>query len=192
MLVTFRSIVIPIKAIVLNLLSVGASYGILTWIFQQGHLEGLLGYKSNGGIVSWLPLFLFVILFGLSMDYHVFILSRIREAYDRGMKTEDAVEHGIKTTAGVVTSAAIVMVGAFAIFATMPILDMKEMGIGLAAAVLIDATIVRAVLLPATMRLLGDWNWYLPKWLEWLPRLEHETRAPEAAPEAAPAPALGA
>jgi uncharacterized membrane protein YdfJ with MMPL/SSD domain len=135
---------------------------------------------------------MFVILFGLSMDYHVFILSRIREAYDRGMKTEDAVEHGIKTTAGVVTSAAIVMVGAFAIFATMPILDMKEMGIGLAAAVLIDATIVRAVLLPATMRLLGDWNWYLPKWLEWLPRLEHETRAPEAAPEAAPAPALGA
>jgi len=133
-----------------------------------------------------------VILFGLSMDYHVFILSRIREAYDRGMKTEDAVEHGIKTTAGVVTSAAIVMVGAFAIFATMPILDMKEMGIGLAAAVLIDATIVRAVLLPATMRLLGDWNWYLPKWLEWLPRLEHETRAPEAGAEAAPAPALGA
>jgi uncharacterized membrane protein YdfJ with MMPL/SSD domain len=122
----------------------------------------------------------------------VFILSRIREAYDRGMKTEDAVEHGIKTTAGVVTSAAIVMVGAFAIFATMPILDMKEMGIGLAAAVLIDATIVRAVLLPATMRLLGDWNWYLPKWLEWLPRLEHETRAPETAAEAAPAPALGA
>ena len=135
---------------------------------------------------------MFVILFGLSMDYHVFILSRIREAYDRGMKTEDAVEHGIKTTAGVVTSAAVVMVGAFAIFATMPILDMKEMGIGLAAAVLIDATIVRAVLLPATMRLLGDWNWYLPKWLEWLPRLEHETRAPEASPEAAPAPALGA
>ena len=192
LLVSFRSVVIAAKAIVLNLLSVGAAYGVLVLVFQKGWGEGILGFKSNGGIASWLPLFMFVILFGLSMDYHVFILSRIREAYDRGMKTEDAVEHGIKTTAGVVTSAAIVMVGAFAIFATMPILDMKEMGIGLAAAVLIDATIVRAVLLPATMRLLGDWNWYLPKWLEWLPRLEHETRAPEAAPESAPAPALGA
>jgi uncharacterized membrane protein YdfJ with MMPL/SSD domain len=192
LLVSFRSVVIAAKAIVLNLLSVGAAYGVLVLVFQKGWGEGILGFKSNGGIASWLPLFMFVILFGLSMDYHVFILSRVREAYDRGMKTEDAVEHGIKTTAGVVTSAAVVMVGAFAIFATMPILDMKEMGIGLAAAVLIDATIVRAVLLPATMRLLGDWNWYLPKWLEWLPRLEHETRAPEAAPEAAPAPALGA
>jgi uncharacterized membrane protein YdfJ with MMPL/SSD domain len=120
-----------------------------------------------------------VILFGLSMDYHVFILSRVRESYDRGMRTEDAVAHGIKTTAGVVTSAAVVMVGAFAIFATLPIIDMKEMGVGLAAAVLIDATIVRAVLLPATMKLLGDWNWYLPRWLEWLPRLgEPETEAP--------------
>jgi uncharacterized membrane protein YdfJ with MMPL/SSD domain len=119
---------------------------------------------------------MFVILFGLSMDYHVFILSRVREAYDRGMRSEEAVAHGIKTTAGVVTSAAVVMVGVFSIFATLPILDMKEMGIGLAAAVLIDATIVRAVLLPATMKLLGDWNWYLPKWLDWLPRLEHEAR----------------
>jgi uncharacterized membrane protein YdfJ with MMPL/SSD domain len=192
LLVSFRSVVFAAKAIVLNLLSVRAAYGVLVLVFQKGWGEGILGFKSNGGIASWLPLFMFVILFGLSMDYHVFILSRIREAYDRGMKTEDAVEHGIKTTAGVVTSAAVVMVGAFAIFATMPILDMKEKGIGLAAAVLIDATIVRAVLLPATMRLLGDWNWYLPKWLEWLPRLEHETRAPEAAPEAAPAPALGA
>ena len=118
------------------------------------------------------------------MDYHVFILSRVREAYDRGMKSEDAVAHGIKTTAGVVTSAAIVMVGVFSIFATLPILDMKEIGIGRAAAVLIDATIVRAVLLPATMKLLGDWNWYLPKWLDWLPRLEHEAR-PEPALEPA-------
>jgi uncharacterized membrane protein YdfJ with MMPL/SSD domain len=117
---------------------------------------------------------MFVILFVLSMDYHVFILSRVREAYDRGLKTEDAVSHGIKTTAGVVTSAAIVMVGVFSIFATLPILDMKEMGVGLAVAVLIDATIVRAVLLPATMKLLGDWNWYLPRWLDWLPKLEHE------------------
>jgi uncharacterized membrane protein YdfJ with MMPL/SSD domain len=177
LLVTFRSIVIPVKAIVLNLLSVGASYGVLTWIFQDGHLQGLLGYKSNGGVVSWLPLFLFVILFGLSMDYHVFILSRIREAFDRGMKTEDAVAHGIKVTAGTVTSAAIVMVAVFAIFATLSSLDFKQMGVGLAVAILLDATIVRAVLLPATMKLLGDWNWYLPKGLDWLPRVSHEPRA---------------
>jgi uncharacterized membrane protein YdfJ with MMPL/SSD domain len=112
----------------------------------------------------------------------VFILSRVREAYDRGMKTEDAVAHGIKTSAGVVTSAAVVMVGVFSIFATLPILDMKEMGIGLAAAVLIDATIVRAVLLPATMKLLGEWNWYLPNWLGWLPKLEaHGDAVPSAA-----------
>jgi uncharacterized membrane protein YdfJ with MMPL/SSD domain len=184
LLVSFRSIVIALKAIVLNLLSVGAAYGVLIAVFQYGWGEGLLNFESNGGIASWLPIFMFVILFGLSMDYHVFILSRVREAYDRGLKTEDAVAHGIKTTAGVVTSAAVVMVGAFAIFATLPIIDMKEMGIGLAAAVLIDATIVRAVLLPATMKLLGDLNWYLPSWLGWLPRLEHEP-----APEAAPAPA---
>jgi uncharacterized membrane protein YdfJ with MMPL/SSD domain len=172
--VAFRSIVIPIKAIILNLLSVGAAYGLLVEVFQKGHGEKILDFKSNGAITSWLPIFLFVILFGLSMDYHVFILSRVREAFDRGLKTEDAVAHGIVTTAGVVTSAAIVMVGAFAVFALMPIIDMKELGIGLAAAILIDATLVRAVLLPATMKLLGDWNWYLPKWLEWLPRLEHE------------------
>ena len=188
LLVSFRSIVIPLKAILLNLLSVGAAYGLLVLVFQRGWGESLLGFQSNGGITSWLPIFLFVILFGLSMDYHVFILSRIREAFDRGMKTEDAVAHGITTTAGVVTSAAVVMVGAFGVFATLPIIDMKEMGIGLAAAVLIDATIVRAVLLPATMKLLGDWNWYLPKWLEWLPRLEHEAReqAPRS-PQAVPA-----
>ena len=187
LLVTFRSIVVALKAIVLNLLSGGAAYGVLVAVFQWGWGESLLGFQSNGGIASWLPIFMFVILFGLSMDYHVFILSRIREAYDRGMKTADAVEHGITTTAGVVSSAALVMVGAFAVFALMPILDMKEMGIGLAAAVLIDATVVRAVLLPATMKLLGDANWYLPRWLDWLPRLEHEPKAPEAAPAPAAA-----
>jgi len=172
LLVSFRSLVIAVKAILLNLLSVGAAYGVLIAIFQYGWGEGLLDFSSNGGIAFWLPIFLFVILFGLSMDYHVFILTRVREAYDGGMTTERAVEHGISTTAGVVTSAALVMVGVFAVFALMPILDMKEMGIGLAAAVLIDATIIRAVLLPASMTLLGDWNWYLPRWLEWLPRLE--------------------
>ena len=194
LLVSFRSIVIAVKAIVLNLLSVGAAYGVLVAVFQWGWGESFLGFHSNGGIASWLPIFMFVILFGLSMDYHVFILSRVREAYDRGLKTEDAVAHGITTTAGVVSSAALVMVGVFAVFALMPILDMKEMGIGLAAAVLIDATIVRAVLLPATMKLLGEKNWNLPRWLEWLPKLEHEASPPGKAPEGArtPAPALGA
>ena len=174
LMVTFRSIVIPIKAIVLNLLSVGAAYGVLVWVFQDGHGESLLGFESNGGVVAWLPLFLFVLLFGLSMDYHVFILSRIREAFDGGMSTDDAVAHGIKSTAGVVTSAAVVMIAVFAVFATLTALDFKQMGVGLAVAVLIDATIVRAVLLPASMKLLGDWNWYLPSWLGWLPRVGRE------------------
>jgi RND superfamily putative drug exporter len=178
--------VIPAKAIVLNLLSVGAAYGVLVWIFQDGHLEGLLGFDSIGGITSWLPLFLFVILFGLSMDYHVFILSRVREGYDRGMSTEEAVSHGIRATAGVVTSAAIVMVGVFGIFATLSSIDFKMMGIGLSLAVLIDATIVRAVLLPASMKLLGDWNWYLPSWLQWLPHVSPE--AGERVPAASAAP----
>ncbi len=178
LLVSFRSVVIALKAIVLNLLSVAAAYGVLVLVFQEGLGEGLLGFESNGGIAPWLPMFLFVILFGLSMDYHVFILSRIREAFDRGMSTEDAVAHGITSTAGTVTSAAVVMVAAFAVFATMPLIDMKEMGVGLAAAVLIDATIVRAVLLPATMKLLGRWNWYLPSWLGWLPRLDHGAGTP--------------
>ncbi len=177
LLATFRSIVIPIKAIVLNLLSVGASYGVLVLVFQDGWGQSLLGFKSTGAVTAWLPMFLFVILFGLSMDYHVFILSRIREAFDRGMSTEDAVSHGIKSSAGVVTSAAMVMVAVFAVFATLGALDFKQMGVGLAFAVLIDATIIRAVLLPATMKLLGDWNWYLPKPLHWLPQIQHEPSA---------------
>ena len=186
LLVTFRSIVIPIKAIVLNLLSVGAAYGVLVWIFQDGHLQSLLGFHSNGAIVPWMPLFLFVVLFGLSMDYHVFILTRIREAFDHGRSTEDAVTHGIKTTAGVVTSAAAVMISVFAIFATLSLLIFKQLGVGLAVAVLIDATLIRGVLLPATMKLLGDWNWYLPRWLEWLPRVTAETPAPARAPKPEP------
>jgi len=181
LLVTFRSVVVPLTAIALNLLSVGAAYGVLTWVFQDGHLEGLLGFHSVGGITSWLPLFLFVILFGLSMDYHVFIISRIREAFDGGMKTDDAVAHGIKSTAGVVTSAAIVMVAVFGIFATLSTTEFKQMGIGLAVAILIDATLVRAVLLPATMKLLGERNWYLPRRLSWLPKFEHELPEPARA-----------
>ena len=186
LLAAFRSIVIAAKAIVLNLLSVAAAYGLLVAIFQWGWGERILDFESTGGVTSWLPLFLFVVLFGLSMDYHVFILSRVREAYDRGLKTEDAVAHGIKTTAGVVTSAAVVMVGVFSIFATLSMVEMKQLGVGLAAAILIDATIVRAVLLPATMKLLGRWNWYLPRWLEWMPEIASE-RASEPAPKAAPA-----
>jgi uncharacterized membrane protein YdfJ with MMPL/SSD domain len=191
LLFTFRSIVIPAKAIILNLVSVGASYGVLVWIFQDGHLGSVLGFRSIGGITSWLPLFLFVILFGLSMDYHVFILSRVREGHDRGLSSEDAVRHGIRATAGVVTSAAAVMVGVFSIFATLSSIDFKEMGVGLALAVLIDATIVRAVLLPAGMKLLGDWNWYLPSWLEWLPHVPPAAARPAPAPVAARADAVG-
>ena len=178
LLAAFRSIVIAVKAIALNLLSVGAAYGLLVAVFQWGWGESLLNFKSTHGITTWLPLFLFVVLFGLSMDYHVFILTRVREAFDRGLKTEDAVAHGIRTTAGTVTSAAIVMVAVFAIFATLSQIEMKQLGVGLAAAILIDATIVRAVLLPATMKLLGDWNWYMPRWLEWLPKIAVEEEAP--------------
>jgi uncharacterized membrane protein YdfJ with MMPL/SSD domain len=174
LLVTFRSVVIPLKAVLLNLLSVGAAYGLMVLVFQHRWAEGILGFHSNGAITSWLPLFMFVILFGLSMDYHVFILSRIKELVDGGMPTEKAVAVGIKRTAGTVTSAAVVMVAVFAIFVTLQTLDIKQMGFGLAAAILIDATIVRAVLLPAVMKLLGDWNWYLPRWLEWLPRFDSE------------------
>jgi uncharacterized membrane protein YdfJ with MMPL/SSD domain len=172
LLVAFRSIVVPLKAIVLNLLSVGASYGVLVLVFQHHWAEPLLGFTSNGAIISWLPLFLFVVLFGLSMDYHVFILSRVREGVDSGMKSDEAVRYGITATAGVVTSAALVMFAVFSIFGSLSSLDVKQAGVGLAAAVLIDATIVRAVLLPASMKLLGEWNWYLPRTLEWLPRAE--------------------
>jgi uncharacterized membrane protein YdfJ with MMPL/SSD domain len=177
MMVTFRSIIIPIKTILLNLLSVGAAYGVLVLVFQDGHGEGLLGFTSNGGVTSWLPLFLFVILFGLSMDYHVFILSRVKELYDGGMSAPDAVRTAISTTAGTVSCAALVMVSVFAVFATLEFLDFKELGVGLAVGVLIDATIIRGVLLPASMRLLGDWNWYLPRWLEWLPKVQSENEA---------------
>jgi uncharacterized membrane protein YdfJ with MMPL/SSD domain len=187
MLVAFRSLVIAAKAIVLNLLSVGAAYGVLVLVFQHGIGKGLLGFSSTAGIDPVTPLLLFVILFGLSMDYHVFILSRIREAVQRGASTEEAISDGIKSTAGVVTSAAIVMVAVFSVFIALSMLMFKQFGLGLATAILIDATIVRGVLLPASMKLLGDWNWYLPRRLQWLPRLEHHEA--EAAPEIKPAPA---
>jgi uncharacterized membrane protein YdfJ with MMPL/SSD domain len=179
--------VVAAKAIVLNLLSVAAAYGVLVLVFQHGIGKDFFGFSSTEGISPEIPLLLFVILFGLSMDYHVFILSRIREAFDRGAESDEAIAYGIRSTAGVVTSAAIVMVFVFAIFATLSMLFFKQFGVGLAAAILIDATIVRAVLLPATMKLLGEWNWYLPSWLQWLPRFD--LGEGEASPESKPTPA---
>ncbi|MFI8440482.1 MMPL family transporter [Streptomyces rochei] len=182
MLLSFRSLTVALTSIVLNLLSVGAAYGILVAVFQHGWGASLVGAEGVGAIITWLPLFLFVILFGLSMDYHVFVVSRIREARLRGRSTEDAIRHGVVTTAGVVTSAAVIMVAVFAIFGTLSMQSMKQMGVGLAAAVLIDATIIRGVLLPAVMSLLGERNWYLPKWMHRLPDLTHD-EAPEAIAE---------
>ncbi|MER6620476.1 MMPL family transporter [Streptomyces sp. NPDC000931] len=179
MLLSFRSLTVAITSIVLNLLSVGAAYGILVAVFQHGWGASLVGAEGVGAIITWLPLFLFVILFGLSTDYHVFVVSRIREARLRGRTTRDAVQHGVVTTAGVVTSAAVIMVAVFGIFGTLSMQSMKQMGVGLAAAVLIDATIIRGVLLPAVMTLLGERNWYLPKWLHRMPDLTHD-ESPEA------------
>jgi uncharacterized membrane protein YdfJ with MMPL/SSD domain len=181
LLAAFRSVAVAAKAIILNLLSVGAAYGLLVAVFQWGWGESLLGFESTGGVTSWLPLFLFVVLFGLSMDYHVFILTRVREAVDRGLPTETAVSEAISTTAGTVTSAAVVMVGVFAVFATLSQIELKQLGVGLASAILIDATIVRIVVLPAAMKLLGRWNWYLPRWLDWLPRRSDLPCAPVGA-----------
>jgi uncharacterized membrane protein YdfJ with MMPL/SSD domain len=177
LLATFRSVVIPITAILLNLLSVGAAYGLLVLIFQHDWAEGIFRFTSNRSITSWLPMFLFVVLFGLSMDYHVFILSRIKELRDSGLSTEEAVSRGIRRTAGTVTSAAIIMVAVFAIFGTLRLIMMKQLGVGLGIAVLIDATVIRGALLPASMKLLGEWNWYMPRWLDWVPSLvPEETR----------------
>jgi RND superfamily putative drug exporter len=182
LLVAFRSVAIPLVSVGLNLLSVGAAYGLVTWVFQGGRLEGLIGYTGYGAIVPWIPLFMFVFLFGLSMDYHVFILSRIRELRGAGRSTPDAVVGGIASSAGVVTSAAVIMVAVFSVLATLSIIQLKILGVGLAAAVLIDATVVRGILTPAAMALLGERAWYLPRWLDWLP-------GRPAATAASPAPA---
>ncbi|MDN3269605.1 MMPL family transporter [Streptomyces sp. MA15] len=186
MLLSFRSLTVAVTSIVLNLLSVGAAYGILVAVFQHGWGASLVGAEGVGAIISWLPLFLFVILFGLSMDYHVFVVSRIREARARGLQTRDAIRHGVVTTAGVVTSAAVIMVAVFAIFGTLSMQSMKQMGVGLAAAVLIDATVIRGVLLPAVMALLGERNWYFPKWLHRLPDLTHDEAPAALAPTPTP------
>ena len=184
----FRSLLIPLISIGLNLLSVGAAYGLITLIFQDGRLQGLLGFTSFGAIIDWVPLFMFVFLFGLSMDYHVFILSRIRELRSAGKPHRDAVVGGIATCSGVVTSAAVIMVAVFSIFATLSIIDLKMIGVGLASAVLIDATVVRGILMPAALTLCGERTWYFPRWLAWLPgrhTLDHGRSAPGDRPSPA-------
>jgi RND superfamily putative drug exporter len=186
LMVVFRSLILPIKAIVMNLLSVGAAYGAVTLVFQKGVGIGFFNaigfnFHQSEAIEGWLPLFLFSILFGLSMDYHVFLLSRIREEYDKTHDNTEAVAYGLRTTAGIITGAAIIMVCVFVGFATGRLGPLQQMGFGLAVAVFMDATIVRTLLVPAGMRLLGDWNWYLPGWLQWLPQLHVEGREPERA-----------
>ena len=180
LLIAFRSIVIPIKAILLNLLSTAASFGVLVWVFQDGTLSNVLNFKP-GPIESFIPVFVFTILFGLSMDYHVFILTRIKEARDHGMSSNEAVARGISITSGTVTSAAAIMVVVFGVFVTLELTIIKQLGLGLAVAVFLDATVVRSVLLPATMRLLGEWNWWLPRWLGWLPKVTIEGHVDEVA-----------
>ena len=174
MLVAFHSIVIPIKAIVLNLLSTGAAFGVLVLVFHEGWLAEPLGITAGGVIESWVPIFIFTILFGLSMDYHLFILTRIKEARDRGLDSRAAVARGISVTSGTITSAASIMVVVFAAFVTLKFVFIQQLGLGLAVAVFIDATMVRSVLLPASMQLLGDWNWWLPPFLRWLPHITIE------------------
>jgi RND superfamily putative drug exporter len=174
LLVAFRSVAIPAVSIVLTLLSVGAAYGVLTWVFQGGHGESWLGFTAYGGVISWLPLFMFVLVLGLSMDYHIFILSRVRERLHHGASPTRALVDGVGSSAGVVTTAAVVMVSVFSIFVVLSAIEYKMLGIGMAIAVLIDATLVRGVLLPAALAALGSRAWSLPRWLEWLPgqRLE--------------------
>ncbi len=181
LLLVFRSVVVPLKAIVMNLLSVGASYGIMTLVFQDGVGAGALGFQQVERIESWVPLFMFAVLFGLSMDYHVFLLTRIREHFDQTGDNRDSVRFGVQTTAGMITGAALIMVAVFSGFAMGELTMFQQMGFGLAVAVILDATIVRTVLVPASMSLLGKWNWYLPYWLDWLPNVHVE--GPAAGPE---------
>jgi RND superfamily putative drug exporter len=176
LLLVFHSLVIPIKAILLNLISTGTAFGAMVLVFQDGSLAGPLDFRA-GPIESFVPVFVFTILFGLSMDYHVFILTRIKEARDRGLSSNEAVARGIAITSGTITSAAAIMVVVFAVFVTLELTIIKQLGFGLAVAVFLDATIIRSILLPASMRLLGDWNWWLPGWLEWLPRVTIEGEA---------------
>ena len=186
LLVAFRSIVIPATAILLNLLSMAAAYGVLTLVFQDGWLAQSIGITSGPVIEAFVPLFVFTIVYGLSMDYHLFILTRIKEARDQGLDSREAVARGISVTAGTITSAAAIMVIVFSVFVTMKFASIQQLGLGLAVAVFIDATIIRTVLLPATMRLLGDWNWYLPKALGWLPHVTIEVESHDGPADHAP------
>jgi uncharacterized membrane protein YdfJ with MMPL/SSD domain len=176
--VVFRSLVIAGTAVVLNLLSVGAAYGLLVLVFEHGVGAGLFGFEQVDTIEAWVPLFLFSVLFGLSMDYQVFLLTRIRERFDEKGNTTDAVTFGVASTARIITGAALIIVAVFAGFASGELIMFQQMGFGVAAALLIDATVIRSVVLPSAMKLLGDWNWYLPRWLAWLPRLQVEQAAP--------------
>ncbi|WP_190329302.1 MMPL family transporter [Streptomyces venezuelae] len=182
MLFSFRSVVIAVTSIALNLLSVGAAYGVMTAVFQYGWGAELIGSEKVGAIENWMPLFVLVVLFGLSMDYHVFVVSRIRESRDRGMDNRAAIREGIMRTAGAVTGAAVIMVAVFAVFGTLSMQDMQQMGVGLGVAVLLDATVVRMILLPSLMTLLGERNWHTPSYLRWLPKISHEDAEPTAGP----------
>ena len=183
LLLVFRSIVVPLKAIILNLLSVGATYGILVLIFQKGVGNEIFGFKQAETIEAWLPIFLFAVLFGLSMDYHVFLLSRIRERFDQTGNNTESVAFGIRSTGRLITGAALIMVAVFWGFAAGDLVGLQQMGFGLGLAVLLDASIVRMVMVPASMKLLGKWNWYMPSWLNWMPDLRVEVaEAPAADP----------
>ena len=189
LLVAFRSIVIPAQAIAMNLLSVGAAYGLLVLVFQKGVGASFTGLTQVESIEAWVPLMLFALLFGLSMDYQVFLLSRIKERYDQTGDTREAVGYGLGRTGSIITGAAAIMVCVFGGMATGELVVFQQMGFGLAVAILIDATVVRTIVVPASMELLGDWNWYLPRWLEWLPDVAVEGHAPTThLPGAAPAP----
>jgi RND superfamily putative drug exporter len=180
LMVVFRSLIVPIKAIILNLLSVGAAYGLLVLVFQKGWGADLLGFQQVDVIEAWLPLFLFSVLFGLSMDYEVFLLSRIRERFDQTRRNEESVAFGLRSTAGIITGAALIMVAVFTGFALGDLVMFQQMGFGLAAAIFVDATLIRAALVPATMKLLGDANWWFPNWLSWLPDFRVEGSAEPA------------
>jgi RND superfamily putative drug exporter len=186
--IAFRSVVIALTAIVLNLLSVGAAYGLLVLVFQHGVGAGILGFQTVDSIEAWVPLFLFSVLFGLSMDYQVFLLSRIRERFDQVADTAAAVRWGVASTARIITGAALIIVVVFSGFAAGDLVMFQQMGFGIAVSLLIDATVIRSVVLPSVMVLLGDRNWYLPSWLNWLPHLEVEGHL-DAEPEPQPHPA---
>jgi RND superfamily putative drug exporter len=192
LMMAFRSIIVPLKAIVMNLLSVGAAYGVLVAVFQKGYLADTLGLQRTATITAWIPVFLFCILFGLSMDYHVFLLSRIREHFDATGDSDASVAVGLQSTAKIITGAALIMVAVFGSFATCRMADIQQVGLGLAVAIFLDATVVRSLLVPAAMKLLGNRNWYLPRWLHWLPDLRIEGDLAHTQPATVPVYALEA